>query len=752
MNLVVVESPSKAKTINKYLGKEYLVKASKGHIIDLPKSTLGIDVENNFKPQYEIKNAKSLAEIKKAFKSADKLILAVDLDREGEAIGWHIAKELKLVNDEGKKIGKKPIERIVFHEISKDAIQDALNSPRAIDINLVNSQQARRLLDRIVGYKLSPLLWKKISFGLSAGRVQSVAVRLIVEREEERNKFKADEYWTIEANLAKKKHDTVSIKYQKSSKEVVKEGSKQDENVQLKQELIPFNLSKIDNKKADIKEEKDTKKIVEFIKDKKWILDLIESNVSTRNPKPPFITSTLQQTSVNWLGFSAKRTMQIAQKLYEAGYITYMRTDSVFMSATAVNEAYKYVNDNLGQEYLPDTQNAYKSSNKSAQEAHECIRPVHFYDTSSKLGLEGDEKKVYDLIWKRALGSLMKPARIENIALVVKIDKYEFRANGKRVLFDGFLKIYPEKFNEVILPKLEKGVELYPHTIQGTQHFTQPPARYSEASLIKKMEELGIGRPSTYASIISTIQDRKYVINENKYLRPTDMGNAVNSMLTKYFDDIVDYNFTAEMENKLDKIAEGKLEWIKMLKDFYGPFDKEITTQDKKIKRGEFTELGKSDEKCPECGKPMLVKLGRYGRFLSCSDYPKCKGILRIENPDDPQGSNEAQAPMDMSKYELAPKTEDGREFLLKTGRFGSFWAHPDYPKVKDAKPLMLKEKCPECGNSLVERKGKWGSVFIGCSTYPNCKYLRNVKKQKAGEAEEVEVARSVSKTRKSKR
>lgn len=732
MNLVIVESPSKAKTINKYLGKGYDVIASKGHVVDLPKSKLSIDVENDFKPLYTVTNPKSLAEIKKRFKSADKLILAVDLDREGEAIGWHLARELKLVDDKGKKIGKKPLERIVFNEISKDAINDAINSPRSIDMNLVNAQQARRLLDRIVGYKLSPLLWKKIAFGLSAGRVQSVAVRLIVEREEERNRFKADEYWTIESYLSKNPVKKTTIDFKMSEDE-----AKKEENP----DLIEFILTKVEKKKPKLNVKQDCSDVLSDIEGKRWVISNIESVLQKRSPKPPFITSTLQQSAVNVLGFSAKRTMSAAQKLYESGQITYMRTDSVNMAQDAINNARNYIAKNFGDRYLPSKPNYYRSG-KSAQEAHECIRPVDFAKTSVKLGLEGDQKRVYDLIWQRAMASQMSPAQLEANALVIIVKgkkEYEFRSSGKKILFDGFLKVYPEKLGEKILPDLQKDQELYPKIIRSSQHFTQPPARYSEATLIKKLEELGIGRPSTYASIISTIIQRKYVINENKYLSPTDTGIVVNKLLEKYFKDIVDYGFTAEMEGKLDKIAEGDLDWVKMLKDFYFPFDKEVLKNDKEIKRDEFTELGKSDQVCPECGKKgMIIKLGRYGKFLSCKDYPKCKGMLsmEIENPTPEDLERE-----DLSNFEPAPKTEDGRDYLIKKGRYGKFWAHPDYPKVKDAKPMMLKPSAlkkiygevPETddGRPYVLKRGKFGE-FWAHPDYPKVKDIVRIKKKKS--------------------
>jgi len=718
MQLVIVESPSKAKTIGKYLGKDYVVKASKGHVVDLPKSGLAIDVENNFKPEYVVTNPKSLNEIKKSLKDADKLILAVDLDREGEAIAWHLARELKLIDEKGNPKGKKPIERIVFHEITKDAIQEAINHPRDIDINLVNAQQGRRLLDRLVGYKLSPLLWKKISFGLSAGRVQSVALRLVVEKEEERNKFKSEEYWTIESGLNKKKgNKNISIKYIESKDQIESEDIKIKDN----NDLIKFNLAKISGKTANVTEKNESEEIVSYIKDQKWIVTKVDKTESKRNPKAPFITSTLQQAGVNSLGFGAKRTMSAAQKLYEAGLITYMRTDSTIMSNLAIDQARKFILKEYGKEYLPAKPNTYKSSNKSAQEAHECIRPTDFSKLSNQLGLDGDQERVYNLIRARALSSQMSPARLLNTTISIELGKYLFTANGKIVQFAGYLKASKEKSEDTLLPDIKEGEELYLEILNALQHFTEPPARYSEATLIKKMEELGIGRPSTYASIISTILARKYAEAEGRYLKPTDMGTLVNKLLVSYFANVVDYGFTAQMENNLDSIAEGKLDWIKMLKDFYFPFEKEIALQDKNIDRSEFKQLGTSDEKCPKCGSPMVIKLSRYGKFLSCSKFPECDGMLGLEKDGGVDNMT-----IDEEKYETAaPKTEDGREYILKNSRFGKFWAHPDYPKVKEAKSLILKEKCPLSGHGLVERKGKWGKTFIGCSDYPNCKYIK---------------------------
>lgn len=730
MNLVIVESPSKAKTINKYLGKDYLVKASKGHVVDLPKSKLGIDVENNFVPDYQITNSKSLSEIKKAFKNADNLILAVDLDREGEAIGWHIARELKVIDEKGKPKGKKSVKRIVFSEITKDAIKEAIANPREIDMNLVNAQQARRVLDRLVGYKLSPLLWKKIKYGLSAGRVQSVALRLVVEREEERLKFISAEYWTIDSTLLDKKPDQI--------KSIIKL-SKEESEEKKSTKGTTFELSKIDGKKPEIKTETDAKAILKDLSDKKITIEKIKEETSSKNPRPPFITSTLQQAGVNFLGYSAKKVMMVAQKLYEAGYITYMRTDSLNMSNTAIEAGKKYLEKTFGKDYVQSEQRAYKNKNKNAQEAHECIRPVDFFSTAENLNLEGEEKKVYDLIWKRALATLMPAAVIKGIAVTANSGKYEFKTNGSKVVFDGYLKVYPEKIGDKLLPTYKEGQELFIETITAGQHFTEPPARYSEATLIKKLEELEIGRPSTYASIISTIIARKYVDNINRYLKPTDVGTVVNKLLTKYFMNVVDYDFTRIMEEKLDSIAEGEMDWKKMLAEFYGPFDKSVAKRDKEIPRSEFTELGKSDEKCPECGKPMVIKLGKFGKFLSCSTFPKCKGMKTIINPED-INNNGVPDLLDKEIYESAPKAIDGREYVLKQGRYGNFWAHPDYPEVKDAKPLVLTKQgmvakygeIPKTkdGRDFLVKKGKYGE-FWAHPDYPEVKEIIRIKKKK---------------------
>jgi DNA topoisomerase-1 len=738
MNLVVVESPSKSKTIKKYLGKDYTVLASKGHVADLPKSELGVEVEKNFEPKYIVTNKKSLAELKKAYKDADKLILAVDLDREGEAIAWHVAQRLGAVDKNGKPKKDKKVERIVFDEITKDAINEAIKKPRSIDINLVNAQQSRRVLDRLVGYKLSPLLWKKIAFGLSAGRVQSVALRLVVEREEERDAFKAEEYWSIEAysNLKEKGKVEILSNDQENETDILEKIKNIKESTD-----IPLYLFKIEGKTPKLTNIATASAIVDDVKDKEWIINNVEISESLRYPKPPFITSTLQQTASNWLGMSAKRTMMAAQALYEAGFITYMRTDSLHMSVQAVDQVRSYINKKFGVQYLPQSAIQYKTKSKLAQEAHECIRPVDFTKTADDLGLTDEKSKIYNLIRNRALSSQMTPAKVETISLFVDIGKYQFKSSGQRITFDGYLKVYPEKISETILPVVSKGDQIYPEFIVQSQHFTQPPARYSEASLIKKLEELGIGRPSTYVSIISTIQTRNYIEKDGKYFVPTDVGKVVIKLLKKYFLNIVDYGFTAQMEENLDKVAVGKLDWVNMLKDFYLPFEKELKEKDKTLTRDEFKILGQApgDIKCPKCGSKMVIKLGKYGRFYSCSKFPDCDGMLGIEKEGD-------ETPVDInsdeftSLYEKAPKTDDGREYVLKTGRFGKFWAHPDYPKVKDARPLTIKpEKMEEIygeipktddGRMYILKKGRFGE-FWAHPDYPKVKDIKKISKKK---------------------
>jgi len=658
MNLVIVESPAKAKTIEGYLGKDYKVLASYGHIRDLPKSKLGIDIET-FEPEYiiPVKSRKQFTLLKKEAQAADKVILATDEDREGEAIAWHILQALELEENKAKSEKRKEYERITFHEITKEAILDAVKNPRAIDQNLVDAQQGRRVLDRLVGYNLSPLLWKKIRRGLSAGRVQSVALRLIVEREREIEAFKKDEYWEIMAELGK--NQVPSSKFQTK-------------------------LIKHKNKIIKISNVKETTAIVDYIKKQEFIVSDIVKSENKRQPTPPFTTSTLQQEASRKLGFSAKKTMMIAQRLYEGqkvpgegsvGLITYMRTDSLNLSAQAVEEARKNIETNFGKQYSPDAPRVYKSK-KGAQEAHEAIRPTKFSRSpeSLKESLEADMYKLYRLIWNRALASQMNPEILDLVRVDITAGDYLFRANGKQVKFDGFSRVYLEGSKgkqtglnkEVILPDLELKEKCELINLDPQQKFTQPPARYSEASLVKTLEENGIGRPSTYAPTISTIKDRGYVVSENRYLTPQEIGFLVNDMLVEHFPGVVDIEFTAKMEEELDDVAEGKLEWKKPIKDFWGPFSKSLAAGEDNIVKMDLTE--ETDEVCEKCGKPMVIKHGRFGKFLACSGFPECKNAKPLHN---------------------------------KTG-----------------------QKCPECKEGdVVIRKTKRGRTFWGCSRYPDCKW-----------------------------
>lgn len=572
MNLIIVESPTKANTISKFLGNDYEVMASMGHIRDLPRTVLGVDIENNFEPKYQNMKTKKkqIQELKQALKSANgDVILATDEDREGEAISWHLLSALKI----------KKYKRIVFHEITKKAIQDALVHPRQINMNLVDAQQARRILDRLVGYKLSPFLWKKIAKKLSAGRVQSVAVRLIADREKEIKKFKPEEFWTLGAKF--------------------------------KQDFIAKLI------KQEIKNKQELDKILKNLANTQYKIINIKQREVKRNPLPPHTTSTMQQDAARRLGWSARKTMMFAQKLYEKGYITYHRTDSVNLSQNFLNQVVAYCNTPELKNYLELKK--YKTKSKSAQEAHEAIRPT-------KISKQIDDK-LYKLIWQRAVASQMKPAILNQVAVDIQAQNYLFRANGQQIKFDGFLKIYPLAISENILPKLEINKILDLNKLIPEQHFTKPPPRFSEASLIKKLEAEGIGRPSTYAPIISTIQMRNYVKKIKRRFFPQEIGMLVSNMLVKHFPKIVDLKFTANLEQDLDKIAQGDQKWQPVIKNFYGPFEKNLEKKYDEVKKI----VEKSDEKCPECKSPMLVRMSRFGKFLGCSTFPKCRGIKKIE-------------------------------------------------------------------------------------------------------------------------
>lgn len=699
-SLVIVESPTKAKTISKFLGKDYVVKSSFGHLRDLPKSKLGVDVKNNFEPEYEVgagKNRKTAAELKKLAKEADKVILASDEDREGEAIAWHLAQILGLKLDEKKKTGK-PYERIVFHEITKGAILKALSNPRELDLRLVDAQQARRVLDRLVGYKLSPLLWTKIRYGLSAGRVQSVAVRLIVEREREIQAFKKEEYWELLANLSKRNSS----------------------------EIFTAKLTKVDGKtlkKMEIKNEAAASKIKIDLEKATYNIENITKKETKKNPLPPFTTSTLQQAAGNRLGYSAKQTMMIAQQLYEGislgkggsvGLITYMRTDSLNLSTDARTVALNYITNHFGKEYAAER--FFKTKSKGAQEAHEAIRPTDPTRTpeSVKEFLDAKQLKIYTLIWQRMMASQMASALSDLTNIDIAAGKYTLRASGSVIKFDGFMKVYSMKSEETIFPALDKGETLQLHTLKAEQHFTQPPARYNEAGLVKALEEHGVGRPSTYAPTISTIQDRGYVKKEEKRLAPEEIGFIVNDFLVEHFPNIVDIQFTAKMEDDLDEVAEGKQEWRKLMKTFYDPFISNLKEKEKTVDKKALTEE-KTDEVCEKCGSPMIIKLGRFGKFMACSNYPDCKTTK-------PLGEEK-----ELNKEFSGEACEKcGKPMAVKRGRYGTFLGCSGYPDCKNIKKIQKTTgvACPQCGKGeIVEKKSKGGRIFFGCNAYPACKF-----------------------------
>jgi DNA topoisomerase-1 len=692
-NLIIVESPAKARTITNFLSKEYKVIASKGHIRDLPKSTFGITIDDetgDLIPKYSIpRDANPIVkELKKLAKEAETVYIATDEDREGEAIGYHIA----------KAIGKEPTElpRIVFHEITKSAIQHALETPRKVDMDSVDAQQTRRLLDRIVGYKLSPLLASKIQKGLSAGRVQSSTLKLVVDKEREIKAFKPEEFWTIDA-LFQKNIDAA---------------------------IYDYNGLKID--KLTIKNEADATEIVTAAKDESFIVSSIEKTKRKTKTPPPFMTSTLQQAASTQLGFSPKKTMMVAQKLYEGvktdqgtmGVITYMRTDSMNLAKEAVEGARKYIKATYGDKYLPAKAKSYVTKSKGAQEAHEAIRPtmVNFDAKMAADYLSVDELKLYRLIYNRFLACQMTEAELESQSILFKGDKCTFKASGRKLLFDGFYKVTGHGDKDKLLPDLEKGQSVSLDDIKPEQHFTEPPARYNEASLIKKLESLGIGRPSTYAPTVTTLQTRKYIELEKKRIHPTEIAFTVTEMLEEHFPEIVDSNFTANMEETLDKVAEGKTSWQTILKEFYTPFLQKVEDGKKNIKS--LKVAIPTGEDCPKCGSELLLRKGRYGEFIACSNFPKCK---YTKNTD----GTEVEGP-----EETDEKCEKcGSMMVIKNSKRGKFLACSAYPKCKNAKSLEpakeLTVPCPECGGKLQEREGRRGK-FFGCVNYPKCKFIAN--------------------------
>jgi DNA topoisomerase-1 len=695
-SLLIVESPTKVKTLSKFLGNKFTIKASVGHIKDLPKKELGVDIENDLAPTYVVIEGKEkvMKELKKAAKKADRIFLGPDPDREGEAIAWHIAEEL---NGSSEKVF-----RVEFNEITEKAVTEAINNPRKLDMNLVDAQQARRILDRLVGYKLSPLLWRKVRRGLSAGRVQSVAVRLVVDREREIEAFKTVEYWSITAALEGKEPPPFDAK-----------------------------LFQVSGKKAAVKNEAESTGIVNDLEGKSFTVKKIEKKKRRRSPAPPFITSTLQQEASRKLRFTAKKTMMVAQKLYEGieigeegsvGLITYMRTDSVRVAAEAQQEARAFIRSQFGKEYLPSKPPVYKSK-KSAQEAHEAIRPTSLLrpPDAIKHSLPRDQYKLYKLIWNRFLASQMHHAQLEQTSIDIEADKYIFRATGSVVKFPGFMKLYIESGDnggdeEGLLPSLSEGEVLKTIAITPKQHFTQPPPRYSEATLVKELEAKGIGRPSTYAAILSTIQGRKYTEKLEGRFRPTELGELVSDLLVERFSELMDYNFTANMENNLDQIEEGGLKWVDIVMDFYRPFDKDLAEAMENLGKVKPKDIP-TDQICEKCEKPMVIKWGRHGRFIACTGYPECKNTKPLEQ----EGAN---GNANTEVQETDEKCEKcGSPMVLKSGRFGRFMACSKYPECKTTKAISTGIKCPEDGGDIVERRTKKGKLFFSCGNYPKCKF-----------------------------
>ena len=644
-NLVIVESPAKAKTISKYLGKNYTVEASMGHVRDLPKSKLGVDIEDNFNPKYITIRGKGelISKLKKAAKKADKIYLATDPDREGEAISWHLANILKISEDETC--------RIVFNEITKSAVKDSIKGARKINLNLVDAQQARRVVDRLVGYEISPILWKNVKWGLSAGRVQSAALKLICDKEEEIKAFEPKEYWTVDCVLKKER------------------------------KKFPIKLTKYKNKKIEITTEEEANKIIRELEENNYRIDKVKKGNRLKNPLPPFTTSTLQQEASKKLNFMTKRTMSIAQALYEGidvkgygtvGLITYMRTDSVRISEEAQNKAIDFIKESYGEEYIPENPRVYKGK-KNIQDAHEAIRPSHIEITPeiAKASLSAEQYKLYSLIWKRFIASQMASCSLNTNSIDILNGEYSFKATGSTVKFDGFMKVYDytteDDDNDVSLPVLEEGEILLPASVEGKQHFTQPPARYTEASFVKLLEEKGIGRPSTYVPTISTLLSRDYVSREKKNLIPTELGFIVNNIMSDYFKQIVDVDFTADMERKLDYIEEGSEEWKEVVGEFFEPLKVAIDKAEKEISKV-VIEDKVSDVPCDKCGRMMVIKRGRYGAFLACPGYPECH----------------------------------------------------------NAKPIVeeLDVPCPKCGGKILAKRSKKGKKFFGCSNYPNCDFV----------------------------
>ena len=731
-NFVVVESPAKGKTINKYLGKDFVVKASIGHIKDLPSKGLGVDIQNNFEPEYEIipdskkrNNKKIVADLKKTAKEVEAIYLAADPDREGEAICQHLAEEIV------PKKPAKPAYRVMFNEITKRAVQAAFEHPKQIDENLVDAQQARRILDRLVGYKVSPLLCRTIGGRLSAGRVQSVALRMVVEREREIEAFVKTEYWTIAANLSGNTPPAFDARLLKVDDKTVKT-SNFDQDLKKSEILIGNDAQAND--------------IVAEATQQTFVVDEVTTKERKRNPVPPFITSKLQQEASRKLSFPVKRTMMIAQHLYEGveigsegsvGLITYMRTDSTRVSETALGEVRGFINQQYGENYLPGKAVHYRSK-KDAQDAHEAIRPTDVSRTPDSLAqyLKPEELKLYRLIWQRFVASQMMPALFDQTTIDINAGRFVFRATGSVLKFDGFLKVYQEGRDEKAgddedertLPLVTKGETLALHKIEPEQHFTEPPPRYTEATLVKALEEKGIGRPSTYAAIMTVIQDREYVEKKEGRFHPTALGKTVNDVLIEGgFDDLFNETYTARMEEELDEIEEGKLKWTDAISDFYNTFKKDLAQFEKYAKTVKEREIP-TDEVCLKCNTPgMVQKLGRFGKYLRCNNC----GATRDAEPSAPaDAAKDSDGEEEIEACELC-----GKQMQLKRGRFGPFYGCSGYPECKNirkisqsgritAPPVPIDEKCPVDGAQLVRRQGRFGE-FISCSNYPKCKYIK---------------------------
>lgn len=701
MKLIIVESPTKAKTISKFLPKTYQVESSFGHIRDLPKSELGIDLENNFEPTYVVadKAKKTISTLRAAAKKADRIILASDEDREGEAIAWHLEKALKI--ESGKS------ERIVFHEITKDAILEALENPRTINFDMVDAQQARRILDRLVGYKLSPLLWKKVARGLSAGRVQSVAIRLIIEREREIKKFINEEYWSLSTDLETKNKEIFNAKLVKINKKT---------------------LAKLEIK------EKQAKVLEEELNKSDYSIKSVLKKDIKKNSAAPFITSTLQQTANRYLGYSAKQTMVLAQKLYEKGFITYMRTDSFNLSNRFTTAAKTYLENNLGKEFY-GSKKVFKTKDKTAQEAHEAIRPTEVENTPEVLEkkLESSELKLYKLIWQRAVASQMAPAIVSSTTIDTEAkngkNNYLLRANGQIITFAGYLKIWPEKTSEQQLPVIGEGEDIKLIKVSSQKHETVPPARYSDAGLVKIMEKHGIGRPSTYAPTINTILTRNYVTrDENKRLAPTEIAFIVNDLLVAHFENIVDYHFTAEMEKNLDLIAQGTKKWQPVISEFYSEFASNLEKKYEEIKKEEIMPTEESKEICDKCGAKMIIKTGRFGKFLACSAYPDCKNIKSLASDKEKKEESDPKVIEMQKKYKDEVCDKCGSEMKVKLGKYGPFLACSAYPKCKNIKNIsshgVEPVTCPVCTIGKIVKKISKRGIFYACSNYPQCKNI----------------------------